>query len=238
MQKELEGPRQVRIFAPFNGVFSEGWCEKILGEVIKPLVAEHQKEINWFWYSRYVDSRGHDAADCDMTKLPVECFQNETEIHRSVRFRINAFTSSARLIEELANRLIANIGAIHSGWLNYNPVADLGGDRFAPKDSLLQFRETRAKLIADCYHAVSKLHLDRLARSESGDWVPEQNSDLRQNPLGNIFESMIHVFCNTTNTELPVHVYTRGGQIAFGTTVYHPSTEEGWQHAGALPIQY
>ena len=233
-----DNSKQVRIFIPFNGRFDlENWCEQLLGEVIKPLIEKYKGQIDWFWFSRYGSTRNGDIGDCDITRLTPEYFQND--FHISLRFRINTKIENWDSIRKDCDALISKVGVMHTGWLDYPVVSDLAHNRFAPLDFSPTQRKKRAELIVGFLYANSKLVLDCLKQNTaSGKWGYEENIDKINNPLGSIFESVNHLFCNIGNVFLPVYIFEKHGQIGLGTVVYPLSPEEGWRPIASTKIRF
>ena len=229
--------KQVRIFAPSTAHSDKSWGEQILGEVIKPIIEKYNNGINWFWFSRYGTTKDGDIGDCEIGKVLPEFFNNN--FHISMRFRISVKNDSWNDIKRECDELILKIGHMHTGWLDYNVVADLGRNRFAPQEFGLPRREKRAELIVNYLCDISKLVLDCIKRNDvSGKWEYEDNTDKSNNPLGSIFESLVHLLCNSTNAYLPVILFKKKDEILAGTPIYPLPAEDGWEKISGQMIGF
>lgn len=86
-------------------------------------------------------------------------------------------------------------------------AAAFGGGRFLAPDKLSSqgARELRSELIFRFLHAGCALYLDNLAK-DGARWRIEANFGEGQNPLGNTFESMLHLISNFSGAQFDVFV--------------------------------
>lgn len=83
-------------------------------------------------------------------------------------------------------------------------VADLGGDRFLGPGLQDRRAEDRALLVLKYLHSVAELMCDAIRKGDDGYWYAEP-SQSKENPEGNIFQSLHHLFCNMT--QVPLYAY-------------------------------
>jgi hypothetical protein len=136
---------------------------------------------------------------------------------------------------ELAN----NAGCyIHpNGWMDYDVVKDLGGDRFIFTEANTTERINRAQKVAYFMDATVRLMLDMLVEKEPGIWKFESN-DHKENPYGSAFESLHHLFCNATNVPTIVCLNLHNSQLKVKTHWMYPkqiSLEE--QQVWPIPVR-
>lgn len=166
--------RVLRLQLPPTSPFDkENWFESFVGEFVRPLVLT--EKVEKYWFSRYEDQ----------------------ENGRHVGFRF-----STRFLTEIDPQIIALISTLQLKHLDpyrdYDYVADLGSNRFLGENTAAN-RECRATLVYDFLYTTSRLFLDFLAYSEPpGYWHLESETSSGQNRL-NSFESLHHLFCNTTD---------------------------------------
>jgi len=216
---ELADSKQTRIFAPFTEKFQDNrWREEILGDIVKPLIAEFSDHINWFWFSKYIQgSEGNaDIGDTDFEQIRNshrDCLDGNG-LHRSIRFRVNAKEGHWESIRTRADELIRPAGAVITDWRDYPVVEDLGSNRFAPEHYSDEQRKERAYLIAKLYESISRVTLATLVRKEER-WRLEYDVN-----SGNVSDSLHHLFCNISDTSPMIKVETRGGRIYLSNASY------------------
>lgn len=224
----------LNIFVPPNAPFGDNWVEQILGSVIKPVVEQYEDQLRWIWMTRYSGpyaepdfARGH--------RLPEE--YRSDSWYRFIVFRASVDDSSR---EELHNQTIQFAGKAGcftkpSGWEPYDVVEDLGRDRFVRQNASPDERSTRALLVVRFVDAYVRLMLDALNENEEGVWDLEPNGDREQNPHGSFFESVHHLFWNSTRVPTSVLLAPRSNGLLVRTlwmdTVqrqYDPQVDSGW----------
>jgi hypothetical protein len=204
--------RQTRIFVPPLVPFDKSfWVETLLGHVVKPLV-EKRGGLEWFWFSRYGAPRS-DSGDCDITQIP-ESFAWDDGLYRSLRFRYCLSDNSQSSFEADAGGRITIVGCKISDFRDFPHLDDLANRRFLGGDFTEARRQERAELLARFLCATGCLMLHALTGPDAqGSFQLETNQDQHQNPHGNTFESIHHLFCNITDVPLRVLV----SQQAIGT---------------------
>lgn len=111
-------------------------------------------------------------------------------------------------------RLITEEGYTISDIRDYDEVADTGSNRhLGVEHRVLGRKISRARLVTELYHSISKLVIDALVPDANGRYRLETNDDTRQNPHRSTFETLHHVFCNIT--EVPTCVLVT--PLAVGT---------------------
>lgn len=102
------------------------------------------------------------------------------------------------------------------------PTNDAGlefvGTRWLAKDRIATalMAETRAELVLRFLHSTCELLIDNLVK-DGPHWRLERNED-KENPLGNSFESLLHLVSNISQAEFDVHV-----EVAYGTEWMRPA---------------
>jgi hypothetical protein len=82
-----------------------------------------------------------------------------------------------------------------------------GGGRYLAPDRMGEHEasERRSELVFDLLHAGCALYLDNLVK-EGARWRAETNIGEGQNPLGNTFESMLHLISNFSGAKFDVFI--------------------------------
>lgn len=187
----------LHIYAPSREPYGKNWVEQLLGEVIKPLLSEYDRSISWLWVTRY-------AGPYDEAKppqgVPLPDNFRAAGVYRYIVLRLHVSPEARDAVHQTAIRLAQNAGCFIEprGWFPYEPVEDLGGDRFIRNDAEPQDRNERARLVALFVDATVRLMLHSLTRDDDGKWMPEPNAIHDQNPQGSFFQSVHHLFCNAT----------------------------------------
>lgn len=193
----LGNPFALNIFAPNQENYGGNWVEQILGEVIRPIFLNYENNINWIWITRYRNIYDENSPPLGRP-VPLDYIGNN--MFRYIILRLSLDEASQ---EEIHNSLIDLLEDSHcicipNEWSPYDVVNYLGSNRFIRQDSNQNDREQRALLIAQFIDSVIRLKLNSLTRTQDGIWGLETNSDNNQNPNGSFFESIHHLFCNST----------------------------------------
>lgn len=209
--------RQTRIFVPPRAPFDrDTWVENIIGHIISPLA--QSKELNWFWFSRYGGYRS-DSGDCDIIKIPEAFAFPPSNIYKSLRFRFSISDEAQDSFEEKLSQGIEKMGCGISDFREYDSISDMAGNRFLGEPRTEEKRKERVALVAAHFCATSKLFINCVqGPDQDGYFSMEKDPDSGQNPHGNIFESVHHIFCNQTNVPLRVIL----SQTSIGTDWYPP----------------
>jgi len=228
--------RQTRIFTPNAPPFEEEyWYQQVLGQVVLPLFQSYRSKVKWLWFTRYVSRLGDDDGDCDISKLPSNYLLNNA--HRSIRLRFCAQKVDQKEFEGYGQQLIDQTGCFLSDWRDYDVIGDLGSDRFVSDGTNYNMRAERAKLVVDFLYSNSRLVLSCLVGPESnGRWMFEHNAH-PQNPHNSTFESIHHLFCNTTAVPLFAFLIKKNEEITLGTHWRLPPSP-GWEIITELPISF
>jgi hypothetical protein len=210
--------RQTRIFAPFalpyNNDNNDTWAETLIGRVVQPATAEFD-QLEWFWFSRYVQDAHGSSGDCNLADIPAGFVNNGT--YRSVRFRYSVPNQSLEPFEQRIEELVNAADCFISDCRNYGPLDDLASKRFVGDEYTMQRRTQRVALMTAFLCATSRLFLDTLTGpDQDGRFAQEANDDILQNPNRNTFESIHHLFCNMTNVPTDVLV----AEPVIGTRMY------------------
>jgi len=197
--------RQVRVFAPNRAPYApDSWGETILGQVIKPAVADNPN-LAWFWFSRYYCTANQDGGDCDISQVPKD-YIVPGGAYRSVKFRYAVTEDALEEFERACAAFIEKSGCFASDFRDYNYLADLGAPRFLGGEQTPQRRQARADLVAAQFHATCRLVLDTLVEpAADGKFAVEKDLVSKENPAGNSpLESIHHIFCNSTAVPLVI----------------------------------
>jgi len=84
-------------------------------------------------------------------------------------------------------------------------VGDLGCERFLAPTLRDRTAEDRALLVLKYLHSIAELMCDAIRKGPDGYWHTEA-SESRENPEGNIFQSLHHLFCNMTQVPLMAYL--------------------------------
>ena len=196
--------RQARIFVPSNEP-EDNWAETVLGRVIQPLVTIHSDGLQWFWFTRYAVYLGQDEGDCDINLLPKEYIQprsgKKTQFHRSIRFRFDISEEKQDSFEtNLKKTWDKHRYFVPGGVIDYGMPGDLGNDRHVGNEHREpQRREERAQLVVQFYMSISRIVLDALDGPDKDNRYRSEHNDNEENPHGSTFETLHHIFCNTTD---------------------------------------
>jgi hypothetical protein len=240
--------RQTRVFVRSDEPM-EDWAETLIGRVFRPLTTEFADPLDWFWFSRY-GGPADDSGDCDVSRISEDYKRppapGGTPFHRSMRFRFKiSDRDTATAFESRAEELIRGGGYRISDFRDYEFVGDTGNNRFLGVENRGAGRaEQRAQAVTSFYHVVSILVMDALVGpGQAGRFRMETNDELRENPRGSTFQSLLHLFCNITNAPTDVHIYRKAAMslVGFGTFMYPPAVtpEGGWdQDRAVYQIRY
>jgi len=197
--------REANIFAPYT--LGEFWAETILGNV----VSQVGRYCQLYWFLRYVlDVDGHETAPCFGGKVDIpplytgDVIMQDTHYKKKIRCIKLRYTSShMEMVNDIIKKLSVQINC-HVIMRAYDPNKDLGSTRFQNK----QTREkTDAITMVLCN--LSKLTVDSLEMGEDGSFYPGTSAH-EQNPMGSVFESLHHLFCNTTDVPLRILINDSG----------------------------
>ncbi|MBL4886655.1 MAG: hypothetical protein JKY95_19285 [Planctomycetaceae bacterium] len=215
--------RQICIFAPNKQPFGNAnWSNTILGHIIKPLVEKYNPE--WYWFSRYTDENfGSINTDFDSSKIPVEFFNfsmDGTPVNSTmIRFRFKIESSKSSEFEKESVEQIQKMGCASSGCCDYGFDGELGGPRFNDnyidpnqlagdeKTHAEESNKRRAILVGKMFHSISELTLDSLDGPDSDNVCKSTTNNHPQNINDTSWDSIHHIFCNTTATPTRIHVW-------------------------------
>jgi len=237
--------RQTRVFVPSIEPHAD-WAETLIGRVFRPVIAEFEDALEWFWFSRYVQPTD-DSGDCDIQLIPEEYKgppgPGGAVVHRSMRLRFNVAAGRQCAFEQRATELINRGGYRISDFRDYDFVTDTGSNRFLGLESRQPGRaEQRAELTVGFYWITSKLVMDALVGpNERGRFQLETSDDTIQNPRGSTFQSLLHLFCNITSVPTDVYVWLKPSMnlVGYGTFIeVPPEPPGGWEQFQRFPIRY
>ena len=216
----------LHIFVPPQEPFRENWVEQILGNVVKPVIAEYNDVISWIWVTRYAGPYTNDSPPVGIT-IPQEFHANGS--YRFIVLRLHVNPDIREAVQTKIIELTQNAGCFSDprGWIQYNPIEDVGGDRFIRNDAELSERTERARLIVSFVDITIRLMLHSLSKDESGHWVTEPNMIPQQNPKGSMFESIRHLFCNATAVPTTVLLAGDWKSLQLGTYWMQPLSITG-----------
>lgn len=149
--------------------------------------------------------------------------------YRYIVFRLHAERDPREAIQGATVDLAQGAGCFTDprGWIPYDPVQDVGGDRFIRDDAERPERIERARLIITFVDTIIRLMLHALSRDESQRWDIEPNMVPKQNPKGSMFESVRHLFFNATAVPTTVLLAGNWTSLQVGTYWMRPRTVEG-----------
>lgn len=187
----------LHIYAPPDEPFGRNWVEQILGEVVKPIIQKYGEHVPWVWGTRYSNTYKEDDPPRGYP-LP-DAFHADGR-YRFIVLRLHAPPEIRADLHSESIEMAQSAGCFTEpdGWVPYDPVHDLGGDRFIRNDASLEDRRQRARLVASFVDATIRLMLDSLTYDEAGKWNLEPNMLPKENRKGSFFESVHHLFCNAT----------------------------------------
>jgi hypothetical protein len=218
----------LHIFAPPHEPYGANWVQQILGEVVRPVIAEYPEKVSWLWVTRYSGPYKEDAPPRGYP-LPLNFCADGGYRFVVLRLHTPADTRAelqARIIQ-LAQR--AGCFTEPEGWIPYDPIHDLGGDRFIRSDAEPPQRTERARLTALFVDATIRLMLHSLSQDEHGRWSTEPNMLPKENPKGSFFESVRHLFCNATGVPTTVLLGGNWSSLQVATYWMHPLVLAGQQ---------
>ena len=151
----------------------------IVGEFIAPIVKEEKDLQYWFCF------HGQDFQFC---------FASQD--YKRIEGKIEAQQNSFGIVSKTA----PSDGA---------KIEFTGGTRWLARDKIGNklLEEQRAELILSFLHSTCALLIDQLVK-EGPYWKIEKNED-SQNPLGNSFESLIHLVSNISQAQFDVDLCYR-----------------------------
>lgn len=230
----------LHIFAPSREPYKENWVEQILGDIVKPIITEFDDAISWIWVTRYAGPYLDDNLPVGIS-IPQEFHAND--FYRFVVFRLHVNSDFREAVQTKTIELVRNAGCFSDprGWIQYDPVGDVGGDRFIRNDAERSERTERARLIISFVDITIRLMLHSLSKDEFDRWVIEPNMIPEQNPKGSMFESVRHLFCNATGVPTTVLLAGEWTSLQIGTYWMHPLSITGdklKQYSLEVPINY
>lgn len=216
----------LHIFVPPREPFNENWVEQILGDVVKPIIAEYDDAISWIWVTRYADQYAADNPPVGVL-IPQE-FHSDGRF-RFVVLRLHVDPDFREAVQARTIALLQNTGCFSDprGWIQYDPIGDVGGDRFIRNDAEQSERAERARLIISFVDITIRLMLHSLSKDESNRWVIEPNMIPEQNPKGSMFESVRHLFFNATGVPTTVLLAGEWTSLQVGTYWMQPLSITG-----------
>ena len=230
----------LHIFAPPREPFRENWVEQILGDVVKPIIAEYDNAISWIWVTRYA---GPYIADNPPVGVPIPQEFHTDGYYRFVVLRLHVSSDFREVVHMKTIELVQNAGCFSAplGWIHYDPIEDVGGDRFIRNDAALPDRTERARLIISFVDTTIRLMLHSLSKDEANRWVIEPNMIPEQNPKGSMFESVRHLFCNATGVPTTILLAGEWTSLQLETYWMQPLSITGnelKQYKLEVPINY
>ncbi|GEM_PF-2371704 len=198
------------------------WAETVMGEIVRPAVERYRSSVEWYWMTRYGGpafagnaARYQAPSNIRGGLQTPEYLQIRLKERRRWPFRSRL--EKALLAQAKQRECFAGSGP-------NNPLKELALKRFIdPEGDTASTREHRAELIARFLCTAAELYLDMLVPDWVGGWCEEWNGDTNQNPDGSAIQSVLHMFCNGTDVEIPVRVLSINGQVA---AVAHPYYEQ------------
>lgn len=230
----------LHIFAPPTEPFGVNWVEQILGEIVKPILNEYNDDISWLWMTRYAGPYTDENPPVGVS-IPQEFHADNR--YRFIALRLHVNPDSRQLVLARTIELAQNTGCFPDprGWIPYDPVEDVGGDRFIRNDANLLERTERARLIVNFVDITIRLMLHSLSRDESGLWKTEPNMIIEQNRKGSMFESIRHLFFNATGVPTTILLAGEWTSLQVGTYWMHPLSitgDELKEYRLEVPITY
>ena len=230
----------LHIFAPSQEPFLKNWVEQILGDVVKPTITDYDDAISWIWVTRYAGPYSEDNLPVGIS-IPQEFRANGS--FRFIVLRLHVNSDSREAIQTRVIELAQDVGCFTDprGWIQYDPIEDVGGDRFIRNDAELPERTERARLIISFVDITIRLMLHSLTKDETNHWITEPNMIPQQNPKGSLFESIRHLFCNATGVPTTVLLAGEWTSLQLGTYWMQPLSITGdapKQYTLEVPITY
>ncbi|MEY2536359.1 MAG: hypothetical protein QOG67_99 [Verrucomicrobiota bacterium] len=207
--------RQTRIFVPNAAPFDDHkvWVDTLVGTIVRPTL-DAFPAVEWFWFSRY-GAPHNDSGDCDINAIPANfAIQG---IYRSLRFRYSVPDAERPALEDHCHQLIDASGCRVSDFRPYDALGDFASERFLGGANTPERRDERVARMAAFLCATCRLFMHAIEGPDAvGHFHLEQNSEQTNNPYGNTFESVHHLFCNITDPPLHVCVI----EPVLGTRIY------------------
>ena len=230
----------LHIFAPAREPYGANWVEQLLGEIVKPLAAIYQDAITWIWVTRYSDAYT-DSKPPRGYPLPAEFHADGR--YRFIVLRLHASPERRAQVHASGIEMSRAAGCFPEpdGWIPYDPVHDLGGDRFVGNDAPPEIRNERARLVTTFVDSTIRLMLHSLSRHDDGSWRLEPNMLPKENPKGSFFESIRHLFFNATGVPTTVLLGGKWTTLQLATYWMPPilvGTETLGEFTIELPIHY
>jgi hypothetical protein len=169
--------------APFD---REDWFESFVGHFVKPLLMTDL--VKQYWFTRYGDR----------------------EV-REIRLRLT--TDDYSRLQPIIEKQINSYGFIDlKDELNETLAGSLGNERFLSPEALNSSPQGRGQLMLNLQHSIAALFVDALTGPDKDGYFRQEKSNSNQNPHGSIFESVHHLFCNTTDVTTEVEMFVTGDQ--------------------------
>lgn len=190
--------QELRVYFPSDRYPDINWVNEIVGKVVKPIVDTY--EFRWIWVTRYIELVSHAIPPAYEIR-----HNNLNEVQNAyIRFRLSVEDKSA---QHHARELAQAAGYHTSAWEHYAVVDDLGSNRFIYAEASDSERVERAHHIAMFMSSTTSLLVHSL-REDRGKWMIESNSDRENNPDNSFFQSVHHLFCNTTEVPLFIDLHS------------------------------
>lgn len=127
-----------------------------------------------------------------------------THYGNHLKFRV--LTDKYAAMKTTIDTLTTQLGLVDRGdEKTLTLVQDLGHDRFLAPTRTDKTPADRALLVLRYLHSIAELVCDNVVKAADGYWHLEQSMN-RENPNGSNFESLHHLFCNSTQVPLFVTV--------------------------------
>lgn len=221
-----DNAQALHVFAPPREPYGANWVEQILGDVVRPILARYADSISWVWMTRYADVYVDSQPPLDVA-LPAEFRADGRFRFLVLRLQINPDDRGAVQTEIIQLARAAGCFTDPRDWIAYDPVADVGGDRFIRNDAAEPERAERARLVLQFVDATVRLMLHSLVKDPAEHWINEPNMIRAQNPKGSMFESIRHLFCNATGVPTSVLVAGDWRSLQLGTYWMSPVSITG-----------
>jgi hypothetical protein len=230
-------PQKIHIFAPRteNPYQGDNWCEEVLGRVVLPLCRNFEEVLHWFFVGRY--GKFNQPVPDERYMLP------GTNISEFVAFRVSVQRPALHEFQERALELVNSEKCFADGWHPLNLTGDFPIERYCRPGAKPEMYERRIRLIVNLLDATSKLVLDSLDWDESRGWHIERNDNEDENPNGSMFESVHHLFCNTTDVPLDTLVLqNRQEEVVVTLQTYWSIRSllkpKDWEQVAKVPMRY
>jgi hypothetical protein len=199
--------RQIRIFAPRQGVLNHAlWAETMLGIIVHPVVQQFQKDLAWYWFTRYDCTAQMDEGDCDISKIPTEFMDQNTKHYRSVRFRYAIVPDKTTEFEKACLTFIDDAKCAASDFRAYSLIADLGNTRHLEDPRTPEREKERAQLVVENYFSLARICLHALRGPDQNGHFSLPHYQQQPGTPTPPFSAIHHVLCNMTDIPLFVGI--------------------------------